>query len=94
MVVDDNRKYIVISFVEQNLNNKIPTMTKLTATELYHIMSWVFMISFGSLIILGIESALDLNNKDAINSFIYVLVMIYSLFESTKYYIAMKEDTK
>ena len=76
------------------MNNKIPTMTKLTATELYHIMSWVFVMSFVSLMILGIEAALHINNRDAINSFIYVLVMIYSLFESTKYYIAMKEGTK
>jgi len=76
------------------MNNKIPLMTKLTATELYHIMSWVFVLSFVSLMILGIESALHINNKDAINSFIYVLVMIYSLFESTKYYIEMQKNTK
>jgi len=76
------------------MNIKIPTMNKLTATELYHIMSWVFVLAFVSLMILGIESALYIKNKDAINSFIYVIVMIYSLFESTKYYIAMKEETK
>jgi len=76
------------------MNNKIPTMNKLTATELYHIMSWVFVLSFVSLMILGIESAMHINNRDAINSFIYVIVMIYSLFESTKYYIEMQKNTK
>jgi len=76
------------------MNNKIPSMTKLSATELYHIMSWVFVLSFVSILALGIESALHIKNKDPINSFIFLLAMIYSLFESTKYYMEMKKDTQ
>jgi len=72
------------------MNNIIET--KLTAKELYHIMSWACVLSLSGLIVIGTTASLDKKYVVGTLEAVFLLSCIYTLFESVRYYKLMNTN--
>ena len=60
--------------------------TKLTAKELYHIMSWAFVLSLAGLVVVAIAAGIDKQYVIGSLELVFLLSGIYTLFKSAHYY--------
>jgi len=71
------------------MNNIIET--KLTEKELYHIMSWAFVMSLAGLVMMIVTASIAEQNVTRILSFGFLLSGLYTLFQSMHYYKLMTQ---
>jgi len=63
--------------------------TKLTAKELYHIMSWAFVMSLSGLVAIAITASIGTQYVTGIMEFGFLLSGLYTFFKSAHYYKLM-----
>jgi len=66
--------------------------TKLTAKELYHIMSWVFVLSLSGLVVISITASIDKQYVVGSLEAVFLITGLYSLFRSVDYYKEMNTN--
>jgi len=71
------------------MNNIIET--KLTEKELYHIMSWAFVMSLAGLVLVAVIASIGTQYVTGILSFGFLLTGLYTLFQSAHYYKLMTQ---
>jgi len=69
--------------------NKNIIETKLNAKELYHIMSWAFVLSLAGLVVVAITASIDKQYVIGSLEAMFLLSGIYTLFKSAHYYKLM-----
>jgi len=66
--------------------------TKLEAKELYHIMSWAFVMSLTGILWAVVAASIGEQYITGIVSFGFLLTGIYTLFQSAHYYKLMNTN--
>lgn len=73
------------------MNNNI-IETKLTEKELYHIMSWAFVLSLSGLVVIAIMASIDKQYVVGSLEAVFLITGLYSLFKSVDYYKEMNKN--